>query len=504
MDKWLLLFFLGAILSLFLPIVPALFYIVLLLALVVALIIIKKYALTGLLLGCCWVLLQGYLYQTKLSFNDLSKSNLHQHSHIITGEVLTLTANATNLITTHTNTKNENTQRFNFKVTSFDYKPLAQPFIVRLSWKKSSFLVKQGYKVRLKVKLKPAHGLANSGGFNYQLWLRSKNIIATGYVLTSEENKILSDEVSFRQQQLENINKIIPKHPLSSLVIALSLGERSTITPAQWQILTATGTQHLIAISGLHLGLVASSIFLLLLMVIKILPLNFLLPTVIKNRLNQYNLIYMAIALSLFITLVYATLAGFAIPTLRALFMLNLYWLARLLAINISLKRWLLLVVFFVLITAPMSILSASFWLSFYAVLVIFLLLWRCHYFLSVNTPLAVNSTWLKSTTYKVRVFVKGLIVLQLGLSLFLLPVTVLFYQKISLVAFAANIIAVPWMSFTAIPLSLAGMLAIPFSERLARLLFDLCLRTLDMLWQWLSFWLSNLGRYSFYLFHKA
>jgi len=488
MDKWLLLFFLGAILSLFLPIVPTLFYIVLLLALVVALIIRKNYAITGLLLGCCWILLQGYLYQTTLSRNNLAKNDLHHQYHIIVGEVVTLAQAATHLNKLPEQSKQANSQRFNLKVTEFDYKKLVYPFTVRLSWKNAKFTTKQGNTIRVKVKLKPAHGLANIGAFNYQLWLRAKNIVATGYVINSDDNKRLNNRLSFRQQQLDKITQILPQHALSPLLIALALGERSTISSSQWQILTATGTQHLIAISGLHLGLVAASVFIMMLLVFKVLPLGYLLPIGIKSRLNQYNLTYIAIALSLLVTFIYAMLAGFAIPTIRALFMLNLYWLARLLAINIALKRWLLLVVFFVLITSPMSILSASFWLSFYAVLVIFLLLWRGNEFLSSKTTVEHSSTWRKKIVVKIAAFIKGLFILQLGLSIFLLPVTVLFYQKISLVAFAANIIAVPWMSFTAIPLSLLGMLVMPFSHHLAVMVFDLCLQALQTLWLWLNF----------------
>jgi len=500
MDKWLLMFFVGAILALFLPIVPALFYIVLLLAVVVALIIAKKYIFTGLLLGCCWILWQGFYYQNVLNANDITNSQLHAKSHIIEAEVLSLHSPRQSFKfskgSSKASAKTNDLLRFNVNVTRFDYKTLKQPFIMRLSWKNANLLIQQGNYVTLHVRLKPAHGLANVGSFNYQLWLRAQNIVATGYVLNRKnqhENTITGDVISFRQQQLNWLTKILPEHSLSAVLIALALGEKQYISAAQWQVLTATGTQHLIAISGLHLGLVATSIYFLVLLCVKIIPLrhwplSLLISSQIKEYLGQHNANFYAIALSLLITFIYALLAGFAIPTLRALFMLNLYWLARLLAINISLKRWLLLVVFFVLITAPMSILSASFWLSFYAVLVIFLLLWRCHFWLQTRAPVDNNTPKLQKLKQKFMMFIKGLLVLQLGLSLFLLPVTILFYQKISLVAFAANLLAVPWMSFTAIPLSLFAMLIMPLSESFALTLFNLCLQSLDVLWQWLTF----------------
>jgi len=492
MDKWLLMFFLGAILSLFLPIVPALFYIVLLLTAVVGLIISKKMIyLTGLLLGCAWILFNGYIYQQSLPVNHLEKNNLHKNTHIITGKILTLQTNnkfdhqqinVNNVAPKSGGASTERTtnqQRFNLEVNSIDYIKLSHPFVVRLSWQSPQLTLKQGFEVRLKVKLKPAHGFANSGGFNYQIWLVTKNIVATGYVVNSKDNLLLQNKSSFRQQQYDRLQQLIPEHYLSPLISALTLGERGGVTPEQWQVLKATGTQHLIAISGLHLGLVATSLFIFALFVIRITPLYLFRTTRIAKLVNQINAKHFAIFISLAVTCYYAALSGYAIPTVRALLMLSLYWLSRIMGINLSLTRWLLLVVFFVLITTPMSILSASFWLSFYAVCVIFLLLWRCTSYLTVvkNTQKA-----------KFVAFFKSLFILQLGLSLLLLPVTLFFYHQLSLVAFLANILAVPWMSFSAIPLSLSAIIILPFSESISLWLFQWCLTSLEILWQWLSY----------------
>lgn len=479
MDKWLLMFFLGAILSLFLPIVPALFYIVLLLTAVLGIIISKRMIyLTGFLLGSAWILFNGFNYQHSLQNNQLEKSNLHKSSHIITGEILTLQTSKKNFVA-RALPSSANQQRFEIKVNSFDYSKLSHPFVMRISWHSAQFNLKQGYKVRLKVKIKPAHGFANSGGFNYQIWLATKKIVATGYVINSEDNQLIQNESSFRQQQFDRLKQLIPEHELSSLISALTLGVRGRVTPTQWQILKTTGTQHLIAISGLHLGLVATSLFVFILNVIKIIPLHLFNSAKLTSTLNKINLKYFAIFISLATTCYYAALSGFAIPTVRALLMLSLYWLSRIFTLHFSLKRWLLLVVFFVLIITPMSILSASFWLSFYAVSVIFLLLWRCFVVLTVarNTKMG-----------KIVAFIKGVLILQLGLSLLLLPVTLLFYQQLSWVAFFANVFAVPWMSFTAIPLSLSAIIMLPFSELISLWLFDWCLYSLEILWQWLSF----------------
>ncbi len=479
MDKWLVMFLLGAILSLFLPIVPAFFYVTLLLAFALALFLTKQaLSITGLLLGCAWILFHSVQYQQSLVINNLSKNKLHNKVHIIQAEVISLVAKKNrdplSLAGNKAKQSFKNELRFNVKINAIDFLELKQAIIVRLSWQNPTLLIEQGNEVRLSVKLKPAHGFADPSAFNYQIWLRYKNIVATGYVTKSKENSIVNNKKSFRQQQLTRVKALLPKQPLSALVMALALGDRSQITPQQWQILKATGTQHLIAISGLHLGLVASGVFIVVLAVLKLLPLHWLSETKVVAQITQLNAKYLAISMSLFFTLLYASLSGFAIPTIRALFMLSFYWLSRLLGLKLTLRRWLLLVVFMVLITAPMSILSASFWLSFYAVTIIFLLLWR---FIEVNRQ---QHAFIRS--------IRVLLIIQLGISILLLPVSALFFQQLSVVAFVANIVAVPLMSFTAIPLSLIAVLLSSVNATAATWLFELCLRALQWLWAWLTF----------------
>ena len=497
MDKWLFTFFLGALLSLFLPIVPAIFHIVLLLSLAFVL-ILKKAVInyTGFLFGCAWILAQDIAYQQDLyQLSSITKKNTKQHffsqAHIVQGKVLSLIdeqnyQDEIDELKLPVNSSPKNNEqhadlRFNLQVTHLNYLPLARPIKIRLRWLEPEFSIQQGDEVQFSVKLKPAYGFANSGGFNYQTWLRYKNIVATGYIRNntkkrSNENKLVQTDVSFRQQQYHKIKTLLADNPLSSLVLALALGDRSAISKQQWQVLTATGTQHLIAISGLHLGLIASAIFFIVVKTIRYLPLSFLATKITRSTITRFNHRYIAILISLTFTLFYAALSGFALPTIRALFMLIFYWLMRMLAIKLSLTRWLLLVVFAVLLTDPMSILSASFWLSFYAVIVIFLVLWRSFLF------------YQKSQQHWLLKVIQSLFIIQLGLSIFLIPITLIIFQQLSTVAFLANIVAVPLMSFTAIPFSLAGVLILPFSEFLAQLFFDWSLIALNFLWQWLVF----------------
>jgi competence protein ComEC len=166
-------------------------------------------------------------------------------------------------------------------------------------------------------------------------------------------------------------------------------------------------------------------------------------------------------------------MAGFSLPTQRALVMLLLYWFSRLLGIRLSAKRLLLCTLFIVVIISPFSLFTASFWLSFYAVTIIFLSLWRFRY-------------WLNSGPTFWR-FVKGLFIIQCSLTLMLIPISAVFFQQVSLVSFLANIIAVPWMSAVSIPCTLLSVILMPFSEPISQWLMTLSLYSLTLLWWYLA-----------------
>ena len=116
------------------------------------------------------------------------------------------------------------------------------------------------------------------------------------------------------------IREVFPTNTLAGFIPALAIGDRSGLSDAQWQVLTATGTNHLIAISGLHIGLVAGLVYLLMLPVWG--SLRLFMPAPVGN----IPAIRLAAAGAMFAALVYALLAGFSLPTQRALVMVWVYF----------------------------------------------------------------------------------------------------------------------------------------------------------------------------------
>ena len=470
MDWWLLSFFIGAILSLYLPIVPEIFILLLFISLAIAFFCNKKTrSASGLFFGMAWMLFNGFQYDNTWLVNSLDMTEISKKVHQVEGKIVSIPA------------VDKGNYRFNFQLVKLNGQNMAKPFLIRLLWKvnvkDSPFIPAQGHTYRLTVKFKPAHGYANEGGFNYQTWLREKHIVATGYVKSLKENSLLSSTTGLRQALYSEYFINLPEHPLSPLLLALSFAQRSEISVETWQVLKATGTQHLIAISGLHLGLVASGSFVFYLFVMRLLPLHQLVPQKFWRPLLPFNLRYLVLMLSLLTTLFYGYLADFSIPTTRALTMLIIYWLTRLLGIKLTLTRWFLLTLFTLVLIAPFSLFSSGFWLSVYAVMIIFLTLWR--FSLVLNHRLKFWRT------------VKSLLIIQLSLTLFLLPLTSFFYQQVSTVSLLANLLAVPMMSFIIIPLCLLSLILLFFSDNIAHWLMQLALDVLQWIWQYLLF-LSN------------
>jgi competence protein ComEC len=328
-------------------------------------------------------------------------------------------------------------QRFNLRIKQIEGETLRFERLVRVSWAEPTWELKQGQYVQLMLKLKPPHGLANEGGFNYQQWLFSEGIGASGYVKTSVNNVLLNDNVSFRQLQLDSLLQL--NLPQQAWIAALTLGYRGLLDDNDWRLVQSTGIAHLIAISGLHLALVASLSYFIL---------AWLCGAVVSRfyQLHHINLHKLALLGTLVTTYCYAALAGFALPTARAWLMLLLLIGLFLCNIQLSLKRVLLLCCSFFMLVFPLSIFGLSFWLSFSAVLIIIFVFWR----------------WpQKRTGFSVIGALKVMLHIQLGLSLLMLPLVAWQFSYISWISPLVNMVAVPFVTLILVPLCLLGIVCL-------------------------------------------
>lgn len=371
--------------------------------------------------------------------------------------------------------KDPSRQRFVFVIDRFHAPAggvtgLPRPLRARLDWYGHSPVLTAGERWRLTVRLKPPHGLMNPGGFDYETYLLRARIRATGYVRAGPTNTLLHKTHRYaihriRQQVLMDVSQRLVGLEHAGLVPALSVGVRGGLTETEWNVFRATGTAHLVAISGLHIGLVAGLVF----WVVRRL---WMLSAGATLRVPSTRVAALAAMVA---ALGYAALAGFSVPTERALVMTTVVllglFLRRAVMPSVSLS-WAL---FGVLLVEPLAVLSVGFWLSFGAVSALL--------YAMTNRVGLTGNRFLQTALGWGRV--------QWAASLGLLPLMLLFFQSQPLVAPLANLVAVPWMSFVVVPLTLVGVGLSTLSTALSSIVMELALSAFEPLWHVLE-WLAR------------
>ncbi len=337
---------------------------------------------------------------------------------------------------------------------------------LQISWYQTRQIPALGERWQLAVRLKRPHGHANPGGFDYERWLFQQGISATGYVRDDKRNQQLgvrswSFTDGMRKAIAAYFNSREHAPPGLALISALTIGDDSAIDAAQWDVLRATGTTHLMVISGSHISLVAGLVFWLM---------RFL-----WSRLGTWTetipAARAAVVISLLSATFYAFLAGLGIPTQRALIMLAVAMTALLAG------RWsrpvhvLCLAVIATLAIDPLAVLATGWWLSFWAVTLIVCITYGRY---------GSIGFWHKWTHVH--------IVLAVGM----LPVLLAIFQQASMVAPLANVIAVPWVNLLVVPTALVGTLLLFISTTAGGLLLNLAAWLMDTLWPCLT-WLGSL-----------
>ena len=283
------------------------------------------------------------------------------------------------------------------------------------------------------ISLRPLSARLNFGGFDRQQWYFSKGITAVGTVKSAVK---IADVSSFRAEKLQQVKKQTEGLSLQGLLIALAFGERALLDKTTWSIYQQTNTAHLIAISGLHIGLAMGIGFYLARVVQVFLPTRFIHP-------------YFPLVFGVLFALIYAYLAGFSVPTFRAISALIFVFFIQIMRRHYSPLQLFILVVGFLLLCDPLMPLSVSFWLSCGAVGC--LIVWYRYVPFSLfqwkNRPFSQKVQWILSLFH-----------LQFGLLLFFTPLQLFLFNGLSLSGFLANLIAVPLYSFFLVPLILLAV----------------------------------------------
>ena len=321
------------------------------------------------------------------------------------------------------------------------------PSSLQVSWYRNRPPVAIGERWRLEMQLKPPWGRLNFLGPDRERWLFYQGIGGLGSIrsghLVSPRSTLEFPLQNLRSLIKEKIALLVKDERARGLVQALSIADRTGLLFSDRQLLMSTGTSHLLAISGLHIGLAAAGGTLLVRLLLLLLP------------FRPFTLFGLRTALSggLLMALVYAALAGWGVSTQRAVLMIAVAMGAMLLSRAVSPARAYLLALATVLLIDPLAPLSAGFWFSFLAVAVLLL----------IFVPRPGKLKWWRT-----------IIMAQAGIMLLMLPASAYWFQFFSPVGFFANMLAIPWVSIAVVPLTLVGVLMLLVSHGVAAVLLTL------------------------------
>lgn len=316
------------------------------------------------------------------------------------------------------------------------------PRRIEVSWYRPSDYLQPGEYWRFQLRLTPPHLRHNPGQPWSGGYYLAQRIGALGQVVGPAERINKHHRWSapaalarVRQRLAEQLQAATPNLDHAALKRALLLADRSAVSTELRGLLQRTGTAHLLAISGLHVGMVAGLVGGLGAWVLA--PLA---PLGLAWQRRRF-----AILAGLSAALIYAALAGWTLPTVRAAIMLACFVVAWSMRHRLSPGRawWVALVL--VLWIDPMAPWQMGFWLSFLAVAaLIWSFAWRTR-----------HSRWSQPW--------RGLFSLmhaQAIMMVALLPLNLIFFGQWVPVAMVANLIAIPLVGALVLPaLLLAGAL---------------------------------------------
>jgi len=329
-----------------------------------------------------------------------------------------------------------------------------------------------GDAISTRTRLRQVSNFNNPGGFDYERYLRFQGVLVRGYVADDSRIVLLRKGRGnpFRQRLEElraNIRSFVDRNapfPEREIIKACILGDQQEIPREIRDAFSKTGTSHIIAISGFNMGLVAFFSISLFRSVFRRFPYLLL-------RFDMDKLSFLAAVPPV---ILYTFIAGAGMSVLRATLMILALMTALLIARNRDLYNTLAMAALFILVIYPPALFDISFQLSFAAVTAILFITPRLTVMIPKPPPMQKDSSTLLYLTRKLCYQTALFLIVSFSAMVGTMPLIALYFNRISLIAFPANIILVPILGVLAVPASLASVLLLPLSTSLCVLCMDL------------------------------
>ena len=328
---------------------------------------------------------------------------------------------------------------------------------VRLTWRTPERVFFQGDRVSFRAKMRRPSGSLNPGGFDYAVYLERQGIDATATVTGSEAVEFLESgrahawwaiwnqfdrwRGSIRLAAVQTISQ-----PALGLYMGIIIGDRGYLDPELRDQFMATGTVHLLSISGSHLGLVALLIFAVVRWVMLLLPADWLLT--LSRRITPTR---MAAVCTFLPVAGYACLAGAELATMRSLLMMTVGLSAVWLGQERRLFHALSAAAVGILLHDPQALFDISFQLSFLSVIAI--AGWLSWPTVAEAEELPNEPSFLGTCVRWGRdsVVMSGVVTVAT------LPLVAYYFNQLPWLGLFTNVVAVPVVGILLVPLGLAA-----------------------------------------------
>lgn len=296
----------------------------------------------------------------------------------------------------------------------------------------------------------------NPGGFDYERYLQKQGIYATSFLGPDDPCLIIPNRRPGPAAAIEYVRARIRTEIFSAVpgeeagvLRALSLGERNSIPTDLLDTYYRTAMGHILAISGLHVGIVFVVFFALVF---------FLLVRIPGFALSRSVHIWAA-AIALIPVAFYTVISGPRLTAVRAALMVGVLVLSFATGRERDTLNTLGLAAMVILIIFPVSLFEASFQFSFVAVIAIILIFplltdpvrRRIFERKGVSPPL-----WQRSL-YRGYEFASVSVAALIGV----IPLSAFYFYRATVLSIPLNFVVVPLLGFGVVPLLLVSMVLV-------------------------------------------
>jgi competence protein ComEC len=347
-------------------------------------------------------------------------------------------------------------------------------------------VLRPGERIRFPAKLRPFRNFNNPGGYDYVAAMEMRGLACGGSV--SDGRRIVpmgQGRLGFLDFLLEKMRHPVRRYledkvdpSVAGILAALILGERQDLSQSMREPFDKAGLGHIMAVSGLHIGIVAGAFFFLF---------RWILCRSSSLMLHR-NVHGIAAMLTCVPVVLYTAMAGFQVSAQRAMVMALCFLLSVVLGKGKEVWSSLALAALVILFLDPHALFGVSFQMSFGAVVGI--LLWTP----SLLKKFTKTSALLpdpQGLSVRLGGYVWGLLAVSFAATLFVLPLSAYYFHRTPLVSLPANLTGVPILGFLVIPAGLAGAVSLPLSPFLADWLFRLAAWGVKVMAALASFWSS-------------